>query len=85
MTFTPEKFKEYFKKHHIARKQIVDEYMEENPKSEYHYEDVDAVYQLEVNAQIGAHTIGRARIGRVGCGHGATRTTNGTKYGNRYL
>lgn len=84
MTFTAEKFRKYIKANHIARAAILEAYMAENPKDEYHYEDVDAVYQREVDAQIGAHTIGRARQGRVRCGHGATRTMNGVEYGHHY-
>lgn len=80
MVFTTDEFRKYIKTKHIARVKILDAYMEENPKIEYCYEDVDAVYQREVNAQIGAHTIGRSRQSRVNCGHGATRTMNGTKY-----
>ena len=84
MVFTTDEFRKYIKSKHIARVKILDAYMEENPKSEYCYEDVDAVYQREVNAQIGSHTIGRSRQSRVNCGNGATRTMNGTKYGHHY-
>lgn len=80
----PEAFREYIRKHKIAGKQVLAEYMEQNPKEEYQYEDIDAVYQRQVNTDIGAHTIGRTRTARVECGHGATRTMNGMKYGNHY-
>lgn len=81
---TPEAFREYIRKNKIAGKRVLAEYMEENPKEEYRYEDIDAVYQRQVDAEIGAHTIGRTRIARVECGHGATRTMSGMKYGHRY-
>lgn len=84
MTMSKDEFEAYIKKHKIAQKAIIEAYMAENPKDEYHYADIDAVYQRQVDAQIGAHTIGRARQGRVKCGHGATRTMNGTKYGHHY-
>jgi len=84
MTMSNDEFETYIKKHKIATKPIIDAYMAENPKDEYHYEDIDAVYQRQVNAQIGSHTVGRTRHGRVRCGHGATRTMNGTKYGHHY-
>lgn len=84
MVFTADEFRKFIKANHIARMEILDAYMTENQKSEYCYEDVEAIYQREVNVQIGAHTIGRTRQGRVNCGHGATRTVNGTKYGHHY-
>lgn len=77
-------FAAYFKRHKLARKEIVEAYIAEKDRDLYHYEDIDAVYQREVAAQIGAHTVGRSKCGRVECGHGATRTMNGTKYGNSY-
>jgi hypothetical protein len=84
MTMSKDEFEAYIKKHKIAKKTIIEAYIAENPKDEYHYDDIDAVYQLQVNTQIGAHTIGRTRQGRVECGHGSTRTMNGTKYGHHY-
>lgn len=84
MTWTPEEFRAYIKRHHIAGKAVTEAYLAENPKEQYEYADVDAVYQRQVDTQIGAHTIGRARQGRVDCGHGARRTMNGTKYGHSY-
>ena len=80
----PEEFRAYIRKHKIAGKKVLADFMEENPKEEYRYEDIDAVYQRQVDAEIGAHTIGRTRVARVECGHGATRTMNGTKYGHHY-
>ena len=80
----PEEFRAYIRKHKIAGKKVLADFMEENPKEEYRYEDIDAVYQRQVNAEIGAHTIGRTSIGRVDCGHCATRTMNGMKYGHHY-
>ena len=80
----PEEFRAYIRKHKIAGKKVLADFMAENPKDEYHYADIDAVYQRQVDAEIGAHTIGRTRTARVECGHGATRTMNGTKYGNHY-
>lgn len=84
MEFDREAFAAYFKRHKLASKDIVDKYIAEHDQELYHYEDIDAVYQRQVDAQIGAHTIGRARQGRVECGHGSTRTMNGTKYGHSY-
>lgn len=86
MTWTPEEFRTYIKRHHIAGKTVAEAYIAENPKEQYEYADVDAVYQRQVEAQIGAHTIGRARQGRVECldGSGARRTMNGMKYGHSY-
>lgn len=81
----PEEFREYIRKYKIAGKQVLADYMEENPKEQYEYADIDAIYQRQVNTEIGAHTIGRARQGRVDCGHGARRTMNGTKYGHHYM
>ena len=85
MRLSRDEFEAYIKKHKIAQNDIVEAYMAERPQDEYSYEDIDAVYQRQVDKQIGAHTMGRARQGRVECGHGATRTMNGTKYGNHYL
>lgn len=81
---TPEAFREYIRKNKIAGKRVLAEYMEQHPKEEYRYEDIDAVYQRQVGAEIGAHTIGRTRTARVKCGHGATRTMSGMKYGHHY-
>lgn len=81
---TPEAFREYIRKNKIAGKRVLAEYMEQNPKEEYRYEDIDAVYQKQVDAEIGAHTIGRTHTARVECGHGATRTMSGMKYGHHY-
>lgn len=82
----PEEFRAYIRKHKIAGKKVLADFMEENPKEEYRYEDIDAVYQRQVDAEIGAHTIGRTRTARVGCndGSGAVRTMSGMKYGHDY-
>lgn len=85
MEFDREAFVAYFKRYKLARKEIVEAYITEQDREFYHYEDIDAVYQREVSAQIGAHTVGRSKCGRVECGHGASRTMNGTKYGHSYL
>lgn len=82
MQLKADEFRAYFKKHKLASKAIVESYIVEHEQDFYHYEDIDAVYQRQVDAQIGAHTVGRARQGRVKCGAGATRTMNGTKYGH---
>lgn len=84
MEFDREAFAAYFKRHKLASKEIVDAYIAEHDQELYHYEDIDAVYQRQVGAEIGAHTIGRTRTARVKCGHGATRTMSGMKYGHHY-
>ena len=52
MVFTTDEFRKYINAKHIARVEILNAYMDENPKNEYCYEDVDAVYQREVNVKV---------------------------------
>ena len=52
MTLTPEKFKQYFKLHKLAQAATVEAYMAEHPQEEYHYEDIDAVYQRQVEINV---------------------------------
>ena len=50
MTLSRDAFKAYFKKHKIASTAIVEAYMAEHPQDEYHYADIDAVYQRQIDA-----------------------------------
>ena len=83
MTLTKEQFREYFKKHKLACEEIVDAYMNENPQDEYHYEDIDAVYQRQVDAAINRRAVHSRSEGLphgkkcYACAGGGYRTING--------
>lgn len=86
MDFDRDAFAAYFKKHKLASKEIVDEYMIEHDKELYHFEDVDAVYQRQVEVNISGHHISissRARLHNARAG-GGTCTISGLKYGHHY-
>ena len=52
MEFDAEAFKAYFRKHKIASAKVVDEYVTAHNQELYHYEDIDAVYQMQVERSI---------------------------------
>ena len=89
MKFTPEEFKAYIKRHHIAITEITESYIAENPKDEYVYDDLDAVYQMQVSQAVNrrvAHSqsemlpAGKHYYARAG---GGFRTISGTKGGDQ--
>lgn len=84
MEFDKESFAAYFKRHKLACKAIVDAYIAEHPQETYHYEDIDAVYQRQVEQTIGDHHISsRARMHNARAG-GGTCTMSGMKYGHSH-
>ena len=92
MKFTKDEFRQYMKKNKIASDILVETYIVENDKDEYQYDDVDAIYQMQVTADINKdrvysqtdrlpHSKRRVSIGN----SGNSRTINGVKYGGSYL
>lgn len=84
MTLTPEKFKQYFKLHKLAQAATVEAYMAEHPQEEYHYEDIDAVYQRQVEINVSRRTAGSSKRYHNARAGGGTCTLSGTKYGHHY-
>lgn len=89
MTFDGEAFRAYFKRHKLAREGIVDDYMKEHPREEYHYEDIDAVYQRQINEVVSRKDVhsqsemlphGKHYYALAG---GGKRTISGTKGGDQ--
>lgn len=99
MKFTESEFRAYIKKHKIASSEITDKYIAEHPAAEYHYEDIDAVYQAQVDHTVNlreVHSQGEMLAGlshstySIGGYGGAgfnngTRTVSGTKYGHHHM
>lgn len=99
MKFTESEFRAYIKKHKIASSEITEGYIAEHPAAEYHYEDIDAVYQAQVDHTISireVHSQGEILAGLShstysirGCGgagfNNGTRTSSGTKYGHNHM
>ena len=84
MTLSPEQFREYFRKHKIANAAIVESYMVEVVRSEYHYEDIDAVYQRWVDFVTSVKEVNSAGRRHNGIAGGGTCTLSGLQYGNHY-
>lgn len=51
MKLTPDEFRAYLWKNKIASAEVVEQYMVDNRKAEYVYDDIEAVYQKEVDKQ----------------------------------
>lgn len=84
MTWTPEEFRTYIKRHHIAGKTVAEAYIAENPKEQYEYADVDAVYQRQVEAHISARTVGSRKWMHNARAGGGTCTMSGMEYGHSH-
>lgn len=86
MEFDKEAFAAYCKRHKIASGAIVEAYLAEHPREMYHYEDIDAVYQRQVEAAISrreVHSLGEKLAGQGNGKHEMGGWVNSMTYCNR--
>lgn len=84
MKLTPDEFRAHCRRYKTARGAIVEAYIAEHPQEEYHFEDLDSVYQLQVAEIISRPEVHSARGHHNAICPGGTRTMSGQKYGYKY-
>lgn len=79
MKMTKAQFTAYVKRHKIAANATLEEYIAENDKETYVYDDVEAVYQLNVTKIVNARTANPSPY-TMYCAGGGYRTVTGVGY-----
>lgn len=86
-----DEFVAYIRRNHLACSRIVDDYVAETGKLFYFYEDIDAVYQRQIEESVSRKSVhSQSELlphgkRRVSTGGGNSRTINGLKYGHKYM
>ena len=85
MELSQEEVRKHCKRYHTANEEIVEKYLLDNPKEVYTFEDLDAIYQIQVEHIKNMNVVFSAKNRHTRIAGGGTGTMSGTKYGNSYL